>query len=423
MTRTARRAPQRLTHIAATAALLLSGATGTAAAQVRLAAGDTVEVAVAGMAEPRFRAMIQTDGTVALPAVGSVAIAGLTPSELQTRMEALLPTKVLRQRLPDGREQTLVIRPGDVTASVAEYRPIYVNGDVLTPGQQAYRPLMTVRQAIAVAGGYSLLRARLTQTTVDPIDLRRDYESLSAEYAREYFHILRTHAELQGADSFDKQPPKGISMAAETLTAIVQAELGSLQVAQSDYKHERAFLETAVKQTEQQIAVLTEQEAGEEKGVQADAQELDRVVKLFSAGNLTSPRVTESRRALLLSSTRRLQTSVELMRARRQRDDYARQLDRAANQRQIALLRELKDSNVRLADVGLRLQAVSQKLQPAGLAGPAPFGGGHAHGEATVIRKAGRDWQRIAASEDTEVEPGDVIEVIFRADIMAGPSN
>ncbi|MGL4288617.1 MAG: polysaccharide biosynthesis/export family protein, partial [Phreatobacter sp.] len=87
--------------------LLSAGLASTSRAEVlyRLSAGDTVEIALAGIPEQRQRAVIQLDGTIALPAVGSVAVAGLTAAELQARMEALLPTKMFRHRAPDGREQ------------------------------------------------------------------------------------------------------------------------------------------------------------------------------------------------------------------------------------------------------------------------------------------------------------------------------
>src|SRR6266540_4709201 len=167
-------------------------------AQYKLAPGDIVEVSIGGLSDQRSRGQIQTDGTIALSGVGTVEVAGLTPAEMQRRIETLLQSKILRQRLPDGRDQTFVVKPGDITASVVEYRPIYVSGDVLTPGQQAYRVSMTVRQAVAVAGGFSLLRSRGHLGAIDPADLVRDYESLATEYAKEYFHVVRINAELDG---------------------------------------------------------------------------------------------------------------------------------------------------------------------------------------------------------------------------------
>jgi polysaccharide export outer membrane protein len=393
-------------------------------AQYKLAPGDTVEVSIGGLPDQRNRAQIQIDGTIALPGVGTVEVAGLTPAEMQSRIETLLQSRILRQRLPDGRDQAFVVKPGDVMASVVEYRPIYVSGDVLTPGQQAYRASMTVRQTVAVAGGFSLLRSRGQQAgAIDPADLLRDYQSLATEYTKEYFHIIRTNAELGGRDTFDQSAPSDISLPESVIDSVVRSEAESLKTSQGDYRTDLRFLADAVKQSDAQFVTLKKQHDGEEKGVQADEEELERVMKAFGSGLLASPRVSESRRALLLSSTRRLQTSVELMRLQRQREDFLRQMERVTSQRTINLLKEQKDSSVRLADLRVRMQALSQKLQPVGGTGAIPIGTSDLHPEVTVVRRLGQRWDRIAASVDFDVEPGDVIEVALRPSAASKLSN
>ncbi|MER8958124.1 polysaccharide biosynthesis/export family protein [Mesorhizobium sp. M0590] len=380
----------------------------------RLSAGDTVEIGIASIPERTQRAVVQMDGTIALPEVGMVSVGGLTPAELQTRMQTILPTKIFHQRLPDGREQMIVIKPTDVTAVVAEYRPIYVTGDVLTPGQQAYRPLMTVRQAIAVSGGFSLLRSRANQVGPDPVDLRRDYESLWGEYTRDYFHSARIRAELQDKPTFDMRPPQGSPLPASFASAIAQAEAEGLKLSLDNFQQEQGFLDKSGKDAAAQTETLLKREQAEADGVKADEDDLARVRKAFESGNLTNNRLADVRRALVLSSSRALETSVELMRARRQQDDFARQHERNDNQRRMGLLIELKDTNVRLADVSARLRAASQKLQPTGAAAlPLPVAGEKVQAEVTIIRKVGEEWRKQLAQEDTEVMPGDTIEVRF----------
>ena len=44
---------------------------------------------------------------------------------------------------------------------MAEYRPVYINGDVSKPGEYPYRPATTARQLVAVAGGYDIMRIRM----------------------------------------------------------------------------------------------------------------------------------------------------------------------------------------------------------------------------------------------------------------------
>ncbi|QKC91999.1 sugar ABC transporter substrate-binding protein [Mesorhizobium sp. NZP2234] len=386
----------------------------------RLSPGDTVEIGIAPIPDRTQRAVVQMDGNIALPEVGMVMVGGLTASELQNRMQTLLPATIFHLRLPDGREQMVVVKPGDITAIIADYRPIYVTGDVLTPGQQAYRPLMTVRQALAVSGGFSLLRSRAGQTGPDPVDLRRDYETLWGDYTKEYFHAARLRAELQDQADFDKQTPQGSPLSPSVGAAIAQAEADALKIALSDFQQEQAFLEKGQKDAADQIDLLQKREQVESESVKADQDDLAKVTKAFDAGNLTNTRLADVRRALLLSSSGALQTSVELMRARRQQEDYVRQRERNDNQRKVGLLTDLKDTNARLGDVTARLRAASEKLQPTGAsAQPLPIAGETIQAQVTIVRKIGDEWRKISADEDTIVMPGDTVEAKFSSDLQS----
>ncbi|PBC07704.1 sugar ABC transporter substrate-binding protein [Mesorhizobium sp. WSM3859] len=401
------------------AALALLGALPMAAAAdpstpYRISPGDTVEIGITSIPDRTQRAVVQMDGTIVLPEAGAVSVGGLTPPELQSRMQAILPTKIFHIRMPDGREQMAVVRPSDVTAIIAEYRPIYVTGDVLTPGQQVYRPLMTVRQAIAVAGGFSLLRARANQAGPDPTDLRRDYEMIWGEYTRDYFHSARLRAELDKQESFDTQPPQGSPLSPTLAAGIAKAEAEALKLSLENFQQEQSFVEKGAKDAAAQIETLMKRAQDEADAVKADEEDLEQVTKAFKAGNLTNNRLADVRRAVLLSSSRALETSVELMRTKRQQEDFARQMERNENQRRIGLLNELRDTEVRLADIGTRLRAASQKLQPLGAtAAPLSIAGETVRAQMTIVRNVDGQWRKQAADEDAEVAPGDTIEVRF----------
>lgn len=392
-----------------------------AASEYRLSPGDTVEVGVAPLPERTRRVVIQFDGSIVLPEAGRIDASGLTLAEFQSRLQMILPTKLFHFRGTDGREQVIVVKPDDVTASIAEYRPVYVTGDVLTPGQQVYRPMMTVRQVIAASGGYSLLRSRTTQGGPDPVDLQRDYESLWTEYLQSYFRVARTRAELQGDAKFDTRAPDGSPLPPTLVQSIVKAEGDSLATALSDRQEEKDFLGKAQKDADEQIALLLKRQQDEEAALKADEEEMERLNKVYEAGNLTNARLADVRRAVLLSSTRLLDTSVELMRTRRQKDEYARQLERSDNQARVTLLRELNEATVRLADLGVRIRAAGQKLQPAGAAGqPLPIGNERLGAEVTIVRKVGDAWQKLPGADDAEVMPGDVVEARFASTPMTG---
>jgi polysaccharide export outer membrane protein len=371
------------------------------------------------MPDQHFRALVQQDGSVSLPGIGPVAVGGMTQIELQERMETLIPTKIFRYRTPDGQEHPVVLKPSDIAASIAEYRPVFISGDVLTPGQQPFRPLMTVRQLVAMAGGYSLLRSRV-QTGADPAQLQREYQTASIEYTKESIRALRLQAELQNKTAFQPQTSKDASVGGSVSSAIVKSESELLHVSQDDFQAEQSFLEAAIKKGDGQLDVLKTQEQEEQKGVQEDSEDLDRLGKLFSAGNLTSARLTDARRAMLLSSTRHLQTLVEVMRLQRQQDDQRRQLDRLSAQRRMKLLADLNDTNVKLAVLAATVKAARQRLQPVGAGGPVLVDPDQLKPEIAVVRNDEQKWTRTVVTPDAELEPGDVVEVALRPE--AAPS-
>jgi polysaccharide export outer membrane protein len=402
------------------AALIVSLAVGLSRADYRLAEGDVIEVAIAGTPEQRQRAWIQLDGTISIPGIGTVHVAGSTPSSVQVKIETMLATRSVRQKSPDARDRIVLVQPGDVAVTIVEYRPIYVTGDVLTPGQHAYRPTMTVRQALALCGGVSLVRSRTLPSNLEAVELDREYRMVAAELAKEHVRAWRLAAELEGTDSLRERPLGNLSVSAASIADFIRLENKYLQIRRSEFNNEKTFLLTAIRQADDQIAVLADQEQKEERGVEADTAELDRVNKLFGTGSLPSPRVTESRRAVLLSSTRRLQTASNLTEVKRQREDFVWRREKLSSQRELELLRETKESRSKIAELQMKLESAAEKLRLAGSAVSSAAPGDNPRAEITIIRKNGQQWDRISASEDSALEPGDAIEAALRSDPMSG---
>ena len=113
---------------------------GAAERGTNLVPGDRITVTVFG--QPDLSGNFQVDGTgfIDLPLIGPVMVKQLTPKECE---------KVIEGRLADG----YLNRPV-VSVSIGEVRPIYVLGDVKSPGAYAFRHGSSVLSAIAQAGGY-----------------------------------------------------------------------------------------------------------------------------------------------------------------------------------------------------------------------------------------------------------------------------
>ena len=387
-----------------------------AEAEYRIDAGDILEIAVAGMPDWRQRVEVQLDGSISYPLLGTLVVAGLSPSEARSKIQGILPTKVFRQSTPDGRERVVVLDADQVTANVVEYRPIYINGDVSRPGVQAYRPLMTVRQAVALCGGYEIMRFRMNNPFLESADFRSDYESLWTDFAKEQVHIWRIRTELGEGDHLDQKVLQDIPLSSSTISQIKRLEAEQLKSRQEDYQREKEFIRRGINQAEEHIGVLSESLKTQEEGIQADMQDFRRITDLFGKGAVAITRITEARRALLWSSTLKLQTTSQWMSQKKQREEVSRHLQRLDDQRRMDLLRELQDAGVRLSQTSARLQGVAEKLQYTALVRSQLVRGSGGKPQIAIIRKGENGRERLVAEEDFELEPGDVVEVALRAE-------
>jgi polysaccharide biosynthesis/export protein len=397
---------QTLTRGCLLAALLVTPA----AAEYRVQQGDTIEIEIAGVPELKQRSTVQPDGAIAFPLVGAIGVEGFTPEQLRSAVQTQLAKKIYRARTNDGREILTVIQSDEVSAAIVAYRPVYVTGDVAKPGEQTFLPGMTIRQTLALAGGIDI-GARFMR---DPIVLRSDYGLALADFVTATAKIARITAELNGRAELAPLDFSDASLPSERLAEIEKSESALLEARMGEYERERNFLKSSLDQSDERISVVQKQQAEEEEGTRADTAELKRLVDLLSKGQEINPRVTEARRALLLSSTRALQVNVELLELKRQKSESARRIQQFEDERRVALLKELEDATSARAVAQIKLEALGTELKMARAPLPAQLQG-DAPRRIEVVRQGGNGQTRFLVDEDFALAPGDVIDVALGA--------
>lgn len=127
--------------------------------QYRLAPGDELRVIVPGMTEiENGTAFVVNDrGELTLPLMGGIPASGSTIPELEQRIATLLV------------EKRLMVSPA-VSVQPVKLRPIYILGEVRSPGEYPYRPGMTVVTAVSVAGGYTFRANRSTVAIIRQVN-------------------------------------------------------------------------------------------------------------------------------------------------------------------------------------------------------------------------------------------------------------
>jgi polysaccharide export outer membrane protein len=111
----------------------------------RLGPGDELRINVYGEEDLSGEYAVDGSGTVSMPLLGEIQVAGLTLRELESQLTASLDADYLRNP--------------SVSAEVLNYRPFYIIGEVMTGGEFPYQDGITVLNAVAIAGGFTF-RAR-----------------------------------------------------------------------------------------------------------------------------------------------------------------------------------------------------------------------------------------------------------------------
>jgi protein involved in polysaccharide export with SLBB domain len=114
---------------------------------LQLGPGDRIQLVVYGVAELSGEYTVGDTGTVSIPLAGQVEVVNQTTAQVEA---------TLARRL-SGRG--LVQNP-QVSVNVVRHRQVFVVGEVTRPGGFDYFSGMTVINAVALGGGYTVRAAR-----------------------------------------------------------------------------------------------------------------------------------------------------------------------------------------------------------------------------------------------------------------------
>ena len=369
-------------------------------AQYRLDSGDVVEVSVFGVQDFKRRTAINVDGDISLPLLGDIRAAGLTLAELRTK---------LRESLAKSN----IIRSPDVTAEIVEHRPFYVNGNVAKPGAHPYQPSLTVRHAVAIAGGYELMRFKMENPLLLAADLRSQYESLWTEYVGREARVTSLRASLGGTEAPDFSQLADAPVARRIISDLVKLEMDYFNVRSADQQKETKYLELAKKHAEDQVESLIAGQKKEEEVLKWQTENLARSTTLSKQGLATTNRVTDDQRAIALQRSRQLDIGARLADSRRIFYEYGRRIEKADDDNRVRLLRELQEAVNNLDRVRTQLHAVGEKLLFVAAIKSQIAEGRFGDPHIVIYRKVDGKQSPLAADESTEVHPGDVIDIAF----------
>jgi len=377
--------------------------------EYRLQPSDVIELSVAGIEGLRQRAAVDVDGNIVLPIAGEMNVEGRTLAEVRNEFNKHLTSKSYDAQTSDGLT-AYFIDPDQVTIVVAEYRPVYITGDVARPGEQPFRPGLTVRQAIAVAGGYDLLRFSADNPFLQSATLRADYDTLWIQFAEAQSTLARLVAELTGKEAPDGVGFSDLPVDEELLTDLARSEAEQMKIRLAEIDNEKSYLQRLITQNQNRFELLSQEQTQVKDDRDADERDLQRIRGLFEKGITTADRMTAARQALFNSSVRFLSTTAELGEISDSLEGFRRQLEKVDADRRLELLGQLKEEKVALAKAISGLGAVSEKLLYVGSTRSTVDEG--LAGVPRILVFDSRDVGKGRIADESELlSPGDLIKV------------
>lgn len=342
-------------------------------------------------------------GTVSLPFLGEFFVAGRSTEEIAAQIGADLKQNLALQDKPTA------------SVEIARYRPIYITGRVEAPGQYEYEPGLTVRMAVATAGGIERnLDDDNTRAVITSMGNLRIFDD---RYLRLIVRRARIEAELSGINEIGSVPEIERSSAVEVMLAdeqaIMTARAEALERTLTSIERRKQLLTTTIQNLETKMIA-------DERQLQIAREELENARSLAERGLETRAGVFDRERFLADMEANVLDVSLALLEARQGLQNAERDEDATLDDRETELVLERQRLDAEIKELRSR-QILEQSLLTEAL--DANARAQSAQDEEvllevsyTVVRndQSGRTAE-MEVDADAPLMPGDVIEVTATA--------
>jgi exopolysaccharide production protein ExoF len=366
--------------------------------RIRVAEWQTAEGSIRDWSAVSGDYTVGPTGTVSLPFIGELPASGQT-------------TKAIAEQIGQKLQQQFGLRDRpSASVELAEFRPLFLTGDVDQPGQYPYTPNLTVSKAVALAGG--LRRADPGQRFArDFLNAKGEGAIALAERNRLLIKRARLQAEIAGKSSFDvpeelkNQPGVDKMMASEAALLETREKRLTLQLqALADLK---SLLQSEVNALAQKSETQTRQ-------LELAKEDRDKIENLAERGLALSARKIQSeQRAADLEATL-LDIDTNSLKAKQDINQANQNEITLRNDRDSQLAQDLQNTQTQLDELELKI-GTSTALMSEALAQSADAARfDEASGTQVsyfIVREQGGQSKEIQAQENTLVLPGDLIKV------------
>jgi protein involved in polysaccharide export with SLBB domain len=347
---------------------------------------------------------IGSTGKVSLPLVGELKVRGLTPSEFSK-----LIGETMRERL--GLSEV-----PKISVQVIDYRPFYILGEVERPGEFAFRPRLTVLQAVSISGGIAKGGARSQRLDRELISSTGELDLLRQRQLVMLAERARLEADLENAVTI--KFPTSLDPSDTQSQRIMRQEVDVLRLQRAEVQAKLASLDAQRSRLEKEVQLIQSQQTIQQAERELAARELQTAEGLVKRKLAVEPRRLAAQRNLLQleGDTVRMTSALHKL----QQDVFAATsaIEDIRTSRNSKLIMELKLVNERIDESRKKTELTKRLLDESEHAARAAVAlADSAPTRAlvyTIVRNNSGRIEELTANENTFVYPGDSIKVELR---------
>ena len=342
--------------------------------------------------------LVQQDGNVVLPLVGTVAVAGMTIEEAVSATESAFRVAMRRE--------------GRVSLLLVDREPIYIVGDAARPGTFKHSPGMTVLHAMAVAGGAGDERGGHY--------IRTEYLREQERQAKAIQRIKRLlpqwavlSAEREGASV--TTPPRLLEIAGSAEAArLMRAALHLRTLVLASRKPLHEMLRASVASARRLGAGQENKLALVQAQIQGRVERREVVSALRSRGNVNVVTHLQSKTDVAALEERRQDVEDARLDAQLKFTRAEGELRKLEAEQRTELERDLATIDAEIADLDLGIES-SRRMQAELRSSLHTTAAGGSDIDYEVTRRGQQGATRFAVTDLTELLPGDLLRVNRRA--------
>ncbi|MGH6760742.1 MAG: polysaccharide biosynthesis/export family protein [Phyllobacterium sp.] len=340
-------------------------------------------------------------GLLSLPFAGEIKATGRTTSEIASEIATNIQQKFGLVNLPEASVQ------------ITEFRPIFVSGDVQTPGKYPFDPEMTVLKAVSLAGGMHRSTEGGQRYARDFLNARGNYDVLISQQSRLIAKRARLQAELDKSETIKIPDELSENKDAKKL---IGEEAAIMQSRDKLIRLQLNALDELKTLFENEISSLEKKSAVQNRQMELARKELNSIGNLADRGLVVNSRVLALENSVADMEGKLLDLDTASLRAKQEISKAARDSIDLQNDRDARLATEGQAVASDLESVALKM-AMYRDLMTEALTNAPDAALIGADGSDTpsmqysIVRTENGKTSEIPANESTPVLPGDLVKV------------